>query len=186
VSTAHDRCADIVDLLIHDHREIEEAFARLETDDLTADERRGVANALIATLVRHTVEEEQYLYPAVRRLLTDGDRIADQEIKHHAEARRDLKTLESLKATDPDFDFVLTKLTAAVRQHIMEEEADLFLRVRVAADSGELRDLGRKALSMKKVAPTRPHPSATAQRPVNKLRGPALGLVDRIRAGLRS
>jgi iron-sulfur cluster repair protein YtfE (RIC family) len=186
VSTAHDRGQDIVDLLIHDHREVEEALAEFEAGDLDAHGRRQLADTLIAELVQHAVEEEQYLYPAIRQLLPGGDRIADHEIRDHAEAERDMKALESLEPTDPRFDVVLTKLAAEMRQHILEEEVDLFPRLRIAADPETLRELGRKAQAIKKIAPTHPHPSAPAQLPVSRLLMPALGLVDRIRDALRS
>jgi hemerythrin superfamily protein len=184
VSTPQDRGEDLVEVLVHDHREIEEMFAELETGDAGPDERRRMANALVAELVRHTVAEEQYLYPTIRRVLPGGDRIADHEIHDHTEAEADMKRLEGLHAIDPDFDFVLTRLMAEVRQHLLEEEVEIFPRLRAAADPDELRELARKAQLIKKIAPTRPHPGAPDRPPLNRVLDPALGLVDRIRDAL--
>jgi hemerythrin superfamily protein len=181
VSTPQDRGEDLIDVLLHDHREIEESFAALETGDPTLTERRKIANVVVAEMVRHSVAEEQYLYPMVRRVLPDGDRIADHEIHDHAEAEADMKRLEGLDATSPDFQFYLARLMAEIRQHFLEEEVELFPRLRAAADPDELRDLARKAQMIKKIAPTRPHPGAPDRPPANKLLAPALGLVDRVR-----
>jgi hemerythrin superfamily protein len=178
--------SDLVDVLVHDHREIEELFGQLEPAGGGGPEhRRRVVDALIAALVRHSVAEEQYLYPTVRKVLPDGERIADHEIDVHAESERDMKRLESLDPADPDFEFVLTKLVAEMRQHFLEEEVDLFPRLRVATNPDELRELGNKAQAVKKVAPTHPHPAAPDRPPANKVAGPVLGLVDRIRDALK-
>ncbi|HUR08087.1 MAG TPA: hypothetical protein VM347_36465 [Nonomuraea sp.] len=41
-----------------------------------------------------------------------------------------------------------------------------------------------KVQAIKKIAPTRPHPSAPDTPPGNKLLGPATGLIDRLRDAL--
>jgi hemerythrin superfamily protein len=183
VSRPQDRGEDLVDVLIHDHRELEEMFGEVETEP-GAERRRRLANEIVAELVRHTVAEEQYLYPTVRRVLPEGDRIAKHHIHDHSEAEADMKRLEGLEATDPDFEFVLTRLMTEMRQHMLEEETDLFPRLRAAADPDELRELARKAQHVEKFAPTRPHPGAPDRPLVNKLLEPAMGLVDRIRDAL--
>lgn len=45
----------------------------------------------------------------------------------------------------------------------------------------ELLDLGEKVESTKKLAPTRPHPSAPDEPPGDKILGPVTGLLDRMR-----
>lgn len=171
---------DLIDVLVHDHREVEDMFAEFER---TTDpgRRQDIANAFITELVRHSVAEEQYLYPTVRKVLPDGDQVADHEIDEHAEAERDMKAIENLEPTDPEFEFRVGKLMAEIRQHVLEEETDLFPRLRVAANPDELRELARKVELVKKIGPTRPHPSAPDRPPANKVLGPMVGLVDRVR-----
>jgi hemerythrin superfamily protein len=182
--TAPTRQRDLIEVLVHDHREVEQMFAELEAGTGDADRRRQVANAVIAELVRHSVAEEQYLYPTVRRVLPDGDQLADREIAEHAEAERTMKTLEGLDGDDPEFDRAATTLMGEVRQHIQEEEGDLFPRLRSSCSEEELRELGRKVEMVKRIGPTRPHPSAPDRPPADKLLGPAVGMVDRIRDAL--
>jgi len=171
---------DLIDLLIHDHREVAELFNRFEDED-DAQRRQDIGEATIAELVRHSVAEEMYLYPAARKALPDGDALAEHEIAEHAEAERDMKALESLEPTDPEFDRLYRKLAAEIRHHMQDEETDLFPRMRAACTADDLAELGRKVGAVKKIAPTRPHPSAPDRPPANMVLAPLAGLVDRVR-----
>jgi hemerythrin superfamily protein len=177
----HTTDEDLIDLLVTDHREVEQLFARLQTGVGTAEDRGNLRDAVIAELVRHAVAEEQYVYPTARRVLPDGDRLADQEIAEHAEAEEVMKRLEGVDPTDPQFQPLVTDLMATIRHHIQEEEADLFPRLREACDPGELRRLAGAVQAAKQLAPTRPHPRAPDRPPWNKLLGPGTGMVDRLR-----
>ncbi len=172
---------DLIDVLMVDHREVESLFTRLESGAGTPAERRRMTDAVIAELVRHSVAEEIYLYPAARDVLPEGDKLADHEIEEHAEAEQTMKRLESLDPADPAFDVTLVKLITEVRHHIGDEETDLFPKLRQACTPAQLQDLGDKVERAKKVAPTRPHPSAPHTPPANLALTPGTGLVDRIR-----
>jgi hemerythrin superfamily protein len=60
------RGADVVDELTTDHREATELLDRILT---TSDPqtRRDMADTVITELVRHSVAEEMYVYPVIRR-----------------------------------------------------------------------------------------------------------------------
>lgn len=184
--THHEAAArqDVIDVLTSDHREVEALFVELESRQGTPEHRRQLADVVIAELVRHSVAEEAYVYPAARKALPDGDRIAEHEISEHAEAERTMKELESLDPSDARFDQLLTQLTRAIRHHVREEEDGLFPRLRAAVAHEELMELAAKVEAAKKTAPTRPHPSAPDRPPANKLLGPGTGLVDRMRDAL--
>jgi hemerythrin superfamily protein len=180
MATAHQQ--DIVDDIISDHREVEEVFTEIEKGAGGA--KRDLVEHVIAELVRHSVAEEIYLYPAARRVLPDGDKLADHELEEHAEAEQLMKSLEKTDAEDPEFDELTRKLIDAIRHHIEDEENDLLPKLRDACDADELRELGEKFESSKKMAPTRPHPSAPDRPPANKILGPGVGLIDRMRDAL--
>ncbi len=180
MTTAHQQ--DIVDDIITDHREVEEVFAEIEKG--AGGKKRDLVEHVIVELVRHSVAEEQYLYPAARRVLSDGDKIADHELKEHAEAERIMKSLEETDAEDPKFDALTRELIDAIRHHVEDEEKDLLPKMREACDSAELRELGEKFQNAKKMAPTRPHPAAPDRPPANKILGPGVGLIDRMRDAL--
>jgi hemerythrin superfamily protein len=181
---ANDEHENVIAVLTLDHREVEEMFAQLEVPGLDPEKRRDIADDLIIELVRHSVAEEQYLYPAVRKALPDGDEIADTEISEHAEAERTMKELDGLDATDARFDPLVRQLMTEIRAHVADEEHSLFPRFAAACSDEDLRDLGAKVTAAKQVAPTRPHPSAPAKPPFNKIAGAGAGLIDRVRDAL--
>ncbi|MFF9127056.1 hemerythrin domain-containing protein [Streptomyces sp. NPDC014889] len=172
---------DVIQELTTDHREVEEIFAQMEALPMGDARRKDLADQATIELVRHSVAEEAYLYPAVRRYVRDGDAIADREVQDHAEAERTMKDLEGLGADDPRFDELVGRLMREIREHVTDEEQNLFPMLREATKPEDLERLGDQVRSAKKTAPTRPHPAAPDKPPANKLLAPGAGLVDRIR-----
>ncbi len=172
---------NMINMLIADHREVEEAFQQFESGRLDANQRRDLADHIITELVRHSVAEEQYLYPAARESLDNGDEIADHEISEHAEAERTMKQLENLDAEGQQFDETMRTLISSIRHHVSDEENDLFPKLREACTADRLEELGGKIREAKETAPTRPHPSAPDRPPANKVLAPGAGLVDKMR-----
>lgn len=180
VTAMADDDRDVIEILTHDHREVEDMFGKL-TAAADPGERRQIADDITIELVRHSVAEEQYLYPAVREHVPDGDTIADRELADHAEVENLLKELEK---TDPDsagFAALTGQLMRTVSAHVKDEEHALFPALAGHASPADLRRLGEQVQAAKEKAPTRPHPSAPDRPPLNKLLAPGAGLVDRIR-----
>lgn len=175
-----DEKRDVIEVLTHDHREVEEMFDELAAA-ADADERRRITDDVTIELVRHSIAEEAYLYPAVRKVVPDGDQIADREISEHAEVERILKELEQVDAAHESFNTLVNRLIENVSAHVEDEEGNLFPKLAEHADADKLVELGDKVQSAKRVAPTRPHPSAPNTPPLNKLLAPGAGLVDRVR-----
>ncbi|MFJ7074077.1 hemerythrin domain-containing protein [Streptomyces sp. NPDC098781] len=175
---------NVIDELVTDHHEVEELFGRIEGLTPGHKDRKLYADQVTMELVRHSVAEEAYLYPAVRKHVPGGDAIADREIEDHSEAERIMKDLEGCDAGDPEFDRLIGMLMTEVRSHIADEESSLFPQLRAACTPDALDELGDKVRQAKKVAPTRPHPSAPDTPPANKLLAPGAGMVDRLRDAL--
>jgi hemerythrin superfamily protein len=174
---------DVIEVLTHDHREVEQLFTELEpmigTGAAQAGEER--TEKVIVELVRHSVAEEEYLYPLVRDALSGGNELADREIAEHSQAEQIMKRLEQLSPDNVEFGTELRALMDVVRRHVAEEEGELFPQLRQACTTEQLHDLGEKVEEAKKTAPTRPHPSSPSTPPANKLLGPGVAIVDRIR-----
>jgi hemerythrin superfamily protein len=175
---------DLVSVITRDHRGIELILAELQLGEGTPQHRRDLADHLTAELVRHSVAEEMYVYPAARRVLADGNEVADREIAEHAEVERILKDLEGVDATDPQFDELVGNVITEVRHHMLDEEQQLLPRLQRACSSDELLELGRIMVRAKDSAPTRPHPSAPDKPPANRILGPGVGMIDRLRDAL--
>jgi hemerythrin superfamily protein len=172
---------DMVSVLVKDHEEMKEFFRQIESA-ADAKTRRDAADQLTAEVARHSVAEEMYLYPAARDVLPNGDELIDEEIKEHAEAEELLKRWEGMDGDDPEFMTVFGQIKQGLLHHIdEEEEPKLFPEMQAALTPEQLEDLGEKITKAKKLAPTRPHPSAPDEPPMNKVLGVPTGIVDRIR-----
>ena len=179
-----DEQRDVIEVLEHDHREVEEMFTELESLRGAATEeakarRKAVAEQVTIELVRHSVAEEVLVYPRVDNKVSSEE--AERARKEHAEAEETLQRMEKLDADDPAFDDVLATLMREIREHIAEEEGQMFTHMRAVLDAEELRRLGASVEAFKKVAPTRPHPNVPND-PLSRLAaGPAASLFDRLR-----
>jgi hemerythrin superfamily protein len=172
---------DLIEVIIRDHRAFEAVFRELEEFTGTTEHRKDLVDHVIAELVRHSVAEEQFMYPAARSRLPGGDEIVDHELEEHAEAEEVMKRLEGLEPDDPEFEPLVKQLTDDIRHHIGEEEGDLLPKLKEACDREELQHLGFKVMAAKEFAPTRPHPHAPDKPPANLVLGPGVGFIDKIR-----
>jgi hemerythrin superfamily protein len=175
---------DLIGVIVADHRAIQAAFEELQSGTGEPRRRRELADHVITELVRHSVGEEQYLYPVARKALRDGEQIVDHDLEEHAEAEQLMKQLEGLAPTSPEFEELVEKLVADLSHHLREEERDLLPRLQGACDHKELVELGEKFERARRMAPTRPHPSVPDKPPANKLLAPGAGLIDRLRDAL--
>jgi hypothetical protein len=175
---------DVIEVLEHDHREVEEMFKELEglrgasTEEDKA-RRKELTEDVTIELVRHSVAEEVLVYPKV------ADKVGSDEVEHareeHAEAEETLQRLEKLDADDPSFDDELATLMEEIRHHIEDEEGEMFAHMREVMEEDELRTLGERVEAFKKVAPTRPHPNVPNEGLPRAAAGPAASLFDRMR-----
>lgn len=171
---------DVVDVLTTDHHEVLDLLQQIKVST-NAEERRDLADTVISELVRHSVAEEMFVYPAMRKHLPDGDQAVDHDIKEHKELEQTMKKLEAVGADDPGFNQLLGQLETVLRDHVQDEEADQFPGLRAQVPRAELVEIAKKVEAAKKVAPTRAHPLAPNNPVFHKLVGPGVGLVDRLR-----
>jgi hemerythrin-like domain-containing protein len=172
--------ADVIELLEHDHREVEQMFTEFER--ATSKEQKEILrDRVIIELVRHSEAEEQAVYPMIRKTIENGDQIVEHEIDEHSKAERIMKELDTMSADDPQFGVLMQQLMDAIKEHVAEEENDVFPQFRSKVDADELNKLGETVQRLKKIVPTHPHPMAPDHPPFNALLGPGAGLVDRLR-----
>lgn len=172
---------DFVRVLVKDHEEMKQYFRELEaaTDPAT---RREVADKLTAEVARHSVAEEMYVYPAARKALPNGDQLVEEELEEHSQVEELLKRWEGMGGDDPEFLPTFREIRNGLLHHIdEEEEPKLFPQLQQALSLEEQQELGEKITKAKKLAPTRPHPSAPDEPPMNKVLGVPTGIIDRIR-----
>jgi hemerythrin superfamily protein len=171
---------DVVDELVDDHREALELLDRIAAS-ANPDERRELADAVIAAVVRHSVSEEMYVYPAVREHVPGGEEAVEHDTKEHKELEHVMKQLEDVPATERRFDDLVREMQDKLRHHAQDEETEQFPRLRAQVPHDKLVELREKVDTAKRVAPTRPHPEAPNSELFHKMVGPGVGLVDRLR-----
>jgi hemerythrin superfamily protein len=180
MSTTDPGRRDVIDVLTTDHREVEELVREI----LAATDpglRRDAAEQMIAELVRHAVAEEMFVYPAMRKHLPDGEQAVEHDIEEHKELESLMKEIEGADAAGPEFIQLVTRLQEVLADHVQDEEGEQFPLLRQHIPAAELTGLAEKVEAAKKVAPTRPHPSAPNSELFHKLVGPGVGFVDRLR-----
>jgi len=172
--------SDVTVILTADHREMLELLAQIhETTD--AEKRRDLADTATAEVMRHSVAEEMHVYPAMEEHLPNGAQEVEHDKQEHDEIVQVMKKLEGTDASGQEFLDLVRQLEDLLNHHAHDEEDDQFPKLRTHLTQEQLNELGEKVETAKKMAPTRPHPSAPHSELFHKTVGPGVGMVDRLR-----
>jgi Hemerythrin HHE cation binding domain len=176
------------DVLRNDHEQVERLLAQFEAapaaagvNDSLLEARKKTAETLVIEESKHEAVEEMYFWPAVRKHLPDGDKLADKAIGQEQEGKRILAKLDKLDSGSPEFDMLVGEFIKAAREHIAFEETQVWPALRAVMTEAEASDLGNSLEQGKKTAPTRPHPHTPPSPGVLKTAGPAAAVADRAR-----
>ncbi len=171
---------DVIDILTADHREMVDLISQIEqTPDPS--QRRDLADTVIAEVMRHAVAEEMYVYPAIEKHVPNGKEAVKHDKEEHQEIVETMKQIEGIDASDPQFLGKVRELDSRLRHHAEDEELKHFPKLRAHVPAETLVDLGEKVQTAKKLAPTRPHPSAPHSELFHKTIGAGVGMIDRLR-----
>ncbi|GHJ34084.1 hemerythrin [Streptomyces hygroscopicus subsp. sporocinereus] len=176
-----DSGSGIIEVLTADHRKFQRLFDRIRSSAPGSDERKSHVEQLSISLVRHSVAERAYLYPAVRRYLPDGGIWADRLLSEQRSIEKLLNSLEAQEVKSEEFGDLLLSVVARVTEHVIEEEELLFPRLQAVCPADVLRELGRKARETEASAPTRPRPGAPGSAVMTKATAQVWGRWDRLR-----
>lgn len=142
-----------------------------------------VANLIIVES-QHEAIEEQWFWPAVRRVLDDGDTLADKAIQQEQDGKKLLQQLKDSKPGQPQYHEALQEFVAAGREHIEFEQKEVFPKFEAAVSREELEKIGRQLETAKKIAPTRPHPGTPPSSLLLKTAGMMVAMLDHLRDAL--
>jgi hemerythrin superfamily protein len=113
-----------IELLKHDHREVEEYFEQYE--DLEDDADKAELSAKICQALKvHAQIEEEIFYPAAREATGDED-LLDEAVVEHAGAKRLIEEIESMEVGEDLYDAKIRVLGEQIKHHVKEEEEELF------------------------------------------------------------
>ncbi len=171
---------DATEILADDHKEFLALVGSIEgTPDPTM--RRELADTLIAEIMRHAVAEEMFVYPAIQKHVPNGAEEVAHDKEEHQEIVLAMKQMEDVEAADPRFMEGVRRLEALLIEHASSEEGEQFPKLRTHIPRQELLSMGTKVEAAKRLAPTRPHPSAPHSALFHKTLGPGVGFADRLR-----
>jgi len=114
------------DLLEQDHREVEEWFDEFdELKDSDEDRKGELAEKICLALKVHAQIEEEIFYPQAREASEDNDLI-DEAVVEHATVKNLIGEIEAMEVGEELYDAKIRVLGEMVKQHIKEEEQELF------------------------------------------------------------
>jgi hemerythrin superfamily protein len=132
---------DAIELLTLQHRAVEEMFEQIEQQKPGSAEHRRLFGDLADALAVHATIEEKIFYPSVKRSETED--LLEESVEEHLEVKRILATLLET-AQDGDVSAEIEELAGLTEEHVIEEEQELFPKVRKLMAAEELRELGRR------------------------------------------
>ncbi|MEU8635751.1 hemerythrin domain-containing protein [Amycolatopsis sp. NPDC048633] len=160
---------DLTTVLARDHRELDRLCTEIELGQGSPENRKDLADHLVAELVRHAVAEESFL---------DGDGAL-------AEADGLMRQLEGAGPQETRFERLLGGLIRAVRRHVRDEGPAAVRQVRLTCSPERRAELGREVLAVRDAAASLPHPDLSDRMPQADQLWPGPGFVDRARDALR-
>lgn len=173
---------DAIELLMHDHRVVEQLFRDYRAAASGA-QRRAVIESLVVELAEHGALEEFMIYPLAKRVLPGGEREIHACLAEHREAKKTLLALDKLSEGDERAGALVERLRQEIEEHVRGEEGRLLPRLRAAVSQKELDELGQLLQQAKQTAPTRPHPHAPVEPPAAA--GSVTEAYDRLRDRLQ-
>ena len=184
---------DLIDELGRDHNQVKAMLEQMSAipgkvlggSAAQMSARKSIVDMITVSLSEHESLEEEYLWPAVRRTLPDGERRAEAALAQEKEGKDVLTALGKLDGDDDEFDELVEKLTLAARTHVAFEER-VFLDLVREMSEHERRKVGRRIHRARAIAPTRPHPHAPQHSPAVKVAGLPAVAMDKLRDTVRS
>jgi hemerythrin superfamily protein len=130
--------ADVVDLIMQDHREVERLFDELKD---SPEKRPTLVPVLTTLLTAHSRAEEAEVYPVAAAEADEKDDVAHSQ-EEHIQAEQLLEQLADAEPESSAFDKVLEQLVDAVSHHVEEEESSVLPGMRDRLSESRLAELG--------------------------------------------
>jgi hemerythrin superfamily protein len=158
-----------------------------------ARETRGQGGAAHAKALRavarlvftHAFAEEAVLFPAARKVLPEGDPLTLHIESAHQEVDELVSRLDRSSERDPGHDELLERTFAVLDEDVRSEEDELLPRLQELLSPRQLRVLGWQWELVRRISPTRPHPTVSRRPPGQTLSALPLTVLDRSRDQLQ-
>jgi hemerythrin superfamily protein len=162
-----------------DHEQLDRLLDRLAATAPT--DQPEVLEEIYRLVFPHAFAEESVLWPAMRRVLPDGEQLTLMVEEEHQQINELVTELEGLPAEDPRRQPLIGAVVDLLREDVRDEEDTLLPRLQEALDDQQLRRLGVQWEAVRRTAPTRAHPVVARRPPGNVLAALPLTVLDRSR-----
>ncbi|MCL7427178.1 hemerythrin domain-containing protein [Streptomyces sp. YS415] len=163
-----------------DHAEMDRLMDRYQTLP-DGEDRERVLQTTVQLVFSHAFAEETVLWPAVRRSVPGGDELTSRVEEEHQQINHLVADIERLGPGSPEREEKVRRVFALIRQDIRDEEDLVLPRLQEALPAAQLRRLGTAWDTVRRSAPTHPHPVIPRRPPGNAVLGVPLSLYDRMR-----
>jgi hemerythrin-like domain-containing protein len=149
-TTSRSTKKDAIKLLTEDHNKVKKMFKEFEKLSKKNDEegKEELATQICKELTVHAQLEEEIFYPAVREAIEDDD-LMNEAMVEHASAKDLIAQIQSMAASDPMYDAVVTVLGEYINHHIEEEQNEMFPKAQKS--DMDLEELGLEMAERKEV-----------------------------------
>lgn len=165
----------VVAVLSEEHLKLQALSTEMASASATPDH----LDVLTAWVSRHLSAEQRYLYPVVRELLPEGERLIEHELDQDQLILRKLATLRA--APPQSLPHLADELVTDLRRHAYAAARDILPRLEQLTHDEDLISLGDLLTEAAASAPTRPHPRTPDRPPWNRMIDPVVAVVDRMR-----
>jgi hemerythrin superfamily protein len=148
-------------------------------------EHAKTLRALARLVFTHAFAEEAVLFPAARRVLPEGDPLTLHIECAHQEVDELVSRLDRSTERDPGHAALLERTFTVLDEDVRSEEDELLPRLQELLSRRQLRLLGLQWELVRRVSPTRAHPTVSRRPPGQTLSALPLTVLDRSRDQLQ-
>ena len=163
-----------------DHERLDALLRELDASPVGTPQE-DVLHRIARLVFPHAFAEESVLWPVLRRRLPDGEALTLQVEQEHQEVNELWTRLEQTLPTSAERRTLVERLIEVLRQDVRDEEDELLPRLQATVSAHELQLLGLAWETVRRTAPTRPHPVVSRRPPGNALAALPLTVIDRTR-----
>jgi hemerythrin superfamily protein len=139
-----------LEILKQDHQMVKGLFQEVaQAND--RNKQKELFNKIDTELEIHAHIEETIFYPALEQHDELKDMVAEA-LEEHQEVKALLEDIEGIGAESDEFESQLHGLMESVKEHVTEEEEEMFPKIREIFNEGQLEQLGKELESAKGTA----------------------------------
>lgn len=135
---------DPIEMLIHDHREVEGLFEKYRSNPTPA-----LIEEICTELTVHTEVEEKVVYPVLASSVDGGGQMRSRAEDEHGEVTQEIQKIQRLGYDSPEVDASMQRIMQGVTEHVSEEEGEVFPAMRSQLSEERLMTVGEEAMATK-------------------------------------